>query len=342
MTPQLHVFVPFWGLAGGVIKVLDYAHHGVAAGFAVTLWAPVAEPDDPLVTGLPVVERLFAQGVQRRGFAELDTLRVGPSDLVLFTEPAHVQLIDPLGIPAEQTIQLIQGTRHATPTWNNGLNYRVLHRPFVRIAVTEQVRQAIGPHVHPGLPLHLIVEGHDVDYFRVARPPVADTGPVRVLYSTWKSDLGDRVRELCSDERVSFTAMRTAKGWPTLRNHYRSADIFLGAPGPEEGFYLPGLEAMAAKCAVVMALVGGNAAYAVPEANMIACDYEDAPEHLAAIRALVTDTEKRLALAESASHTARAHHIDGERDRAIEVLRNPLGNYDEAARAQAPTTRGTT
>lgn len=340
MTSELHVLVPFWGLAGGVIKILDYAAHGVAAGFDVTLWAPVAEPQDPLVATLPVVERLGAGGVTRRCLDDLSELRVGENDRVLFTEPAHLRLLDPLGIPAEQTIQLIQGTRHATPTWNHGLNYRILHRPLTRIAVSEQVHDAIVPHVHPALPLHLVPEGHDIEYFSVDRPPITDRRPVRVLYNTWKSDLGDRVAEACADDDVSFTAMRVPKSWPALRNHYRAADIFLGAPGPEEGFYLPGIEAMAARCAVVMALVGGNSAYGLPGANMVECRYDDAQDHASAIRSLVEDTETRRSITKTGLETARRHRIGYERQIAMDVLRNPLGNYDEAVLTPATTNEG--
>ena len=343
MTGRLHVLVPFWGLAGGVIKVLDYADHGRRAGMAVTLWAPEEVPaDDPLLSTLPVLDRLLSGGVEHRLLASLDSDHLDTSDVVLFTEPAHAALIDRLSIPPERVVHLVQGTRHATPTWNGGLHYRLLHRPYVRIAVSEKVRDAIAPHVHPALPLHLVPEGHDIDYFEVERPPIDPHQTIRVLYSTWKSDLGDRVAALCEDDGFAFTPMRTPKSWPQLANHYRSTDIFLGCPGPEEGFYLPGLEAMAAGCVVVMALVGGNEAYAQDGVNMIACAYDDAQGHAAALRALANDSQLRTSLALAGRATARSHHRDSERVLAQRVLREPLGNYDEAVAIGEPSTQGAT
>ena len=340
MTTRLHVLIPFWGLAGGVIKMLDYANHGRRGGFDVTLWAPEAEPTNPLLESLPALQRVSGPDVHRRRLDNLDASHVASSDLVLFTEPAHAAIIDRLGISPERVIHLVQGTRHATPTWNNGLHYRLLHRPFVRIVISEQVRDAVAPHVHPALPLHLVPEGHDTGYFAVDRPLVSPTDPVRVLYSTWKSDLGGRVTSLCHDDPdIVFTAMRTPKSWPMLLNHYRSADIFLGCPGPEEGFYLPGLEAMSAGCTVVMALVGGNEAYAVDGENMVACTYDDAPGHAEAIRALASNRERRRSLNLAGHDTASQHNLDREQLLAQQIMRDPLGNYDAVVSGR-PTTKG--
>lgn len=340
MTGRLHVLVPFWGLAGGVIKVLDYAEHGQRAGFDVTLWAPEEEPTDPLLETLPVLERLVAADVGRRRLDTLSAGDIGDDDLMLFTEPAHGALIDRLGVRPERVIHLVQGTRHATPTWNGGLHYRLLHRRFVRIAVSAQVHAAIAPHVHPALRLHVVPEGHDVDYFAVDRPP-AGAGRVRVLYSTWKSNLGDRVSELCGGDDIAFTAMRTPKSWPALANHYRSTDIFLGCPGPEEGFYLPGLEAMAAGCAVVMSLVGGNEAYAHDGINMVACPYDDALSHAMAIRRLARQPELRQSLSSAGYATAQEHRLEPERQLAQQIMRDPLGNYDDAVVTGESSTKGT-
>lgn len=331
MKPQLHILVPFWGLAGGVIKVLDYAQHGQRGGYDVTLWAPAAGTSEPLMTSLPVMERIRAGGVQFRVLEDLAKVQLSEHDRLLFTEPAHAAIVDRIGAPAERLIHLVQGTRHATPTWNNGLHYRLLHRPFVRIAVSEQVRSAIAPHVHPALPLHLVPEGHDIDYFTVERQAMNTTSPLRVLYNTWKSDLGDAVAKLCDPTEVVFTAIRSPMSWPTLRDHYRDADIFLAAPGPEEGFYLPGLEAMAAQCAVVMALVGGNEAYGVPGHNMVTATFDDPEEHAAALSQLAGDGDLRSRVIAAGLITARERRLDQERTAALKILRSPLENYDEIA-----------
>ena len=328
MTGKLHVLVPFWGLAGGVIKVLDYAEHGVEAGFDVTLWSESDHSDAATIASLPVLQRLLSHGVTHRRLDELPGLGLTSDDRVLFSEPAHAAVIDRTTAKLGQVIHLVQGTRHATPTWNSGLHFRLLHRPLVRVVVSDQVREAIDPHVNTRLPVHTVIEGHDIDYFAAPRSPKPNA-IARVLYSTWKSDLGDRVAELVDPQVATFIAMRGSVDWPTLRNRYQNADIFLGTPGPEEGFYLPGLEAMAAGCAVVMSLVGGNAAYGESEVNMIACPYDDAAAHATALIGLAGDAQRRQALVTAGRQAADRHRLDRERDEAIAIMREPLGNYDD-------------
>ena len=201
-------------------------------------------------------------------------------------------------------------------------------RPLVRIVVSEQVREAVAPHVNLRLPMYTVIEGHDVDYFSSGRPARIEAIP-RVLYSTWKSDLGDRVAELVDPSIATFTAIREPIDWPTLRNHYHHADIFLGTPGPEEGFYLPGLEAMASGCAVVMSLVGGNAAYGVPGVNMIECAYDDEEAHASIVRYLATNDGRRNSLIDAGRDYASLYQIENEeRPQAMEIIASPLGNYD--------------
>jgi len=317
LPPRLDVLVPFWGLAGGVIKILDYANHAATLGVATTLWAPPIPPHDDLVHTLPAVQRLLES--ERVSVLPLDELALDQATTVLFTEPTHHRQIE-LASPAafgQRLIHLVQGTRHGNPDWNDGLNYRLLHRPMTRIAVSNPVADAIAPIVNPLHPTITIVEGHDCGYFAKGTATAADLNPqedrgdrspIRVLYSTWKSDLGDRIADAYTTGEAAFIAIRTPLGWPALRNRYRGADVFVCTPGPEEGFYLPGLEAMASGVAVVSALVGGNAAYIEEDANALVVPFDDVGAHVEAIERLRTDLALRHRL------VARDHRMDGERD----------------------------
>ncbi len=316
-------------MAGGVIKILDYAAHAAAVG-PVTIWGdPLPETSAP-IRSVPVVDRLLAdETVRIRPIAELRPEMVGPRDLLLFTEPTHIGIVDRLDVPPDRTVHLVQGTRHANPNWNEGRNYRLLHRPMVRIAVSDPVADIIAPHVDGQFPTHTIVEGHDLEFFSLDRPAFDPARPLRVLFMTWKSNLGDRVATALAEEPgISFTAVRTPLGWPSLRNRYRAADVFLGAPGPEEGFYLPGLEAMAADCALVMAIVGGNASYCEPGINMIAADFGDVDDHVRALRSLRADPELLETLRTGGRDTTARHTLARERAQFIEILRNPTAHYD--------------
>ena len=334
MVNRIHVLVPFWGLAGGVIKVLDYADH--ASHLApVTLWSNSPVEADSLVHTLPVMERLFANDdVSFRDMASLTSQEVDAGDLLLFTEPTHIAIIDALDIAPARMVHLVQGTRHANPNWNEGKNFRLLHRPMHRIAVTEQVAEAVAPHIDRQYPSHTVVEGHDVEYFsNPNRPAVRTDRPLRVFYTTWKSDLGDRVARVIRESldyrhSFEFVPVHTPTGWPALRDHYHRADVFLGAPGPEEGFYLPGLEALASECVLVMALVGGNAAYCEPGVNMIEADYDDQSSHADALRSLITSPSMLTELRSAGKESVKQHTLAREQREVVKILRETAANYD--------------
>ncbi len=324
-TTHIDVLVPFWGLAGGVIKILDYADHAAQLGRRVQLWAPPMPTNDALVMKLPVVQRLVDS--DNVAVHPLDELTIDRSEAVLFTDPTHHELIErsTTNSLGPRLIHLIQGTRHANPRWQDGRNYRLLHRPMTRITVSNEVTSAIRPLVNERHPLHTIVEGHDIDYFSkrpTAAPP--DRGVARVLYTTWKSDLGDRIQQRLAETddapQVAWISVREPLGWPSLRNRYHGADIFLCAPGPEEGFYLPGLEAMAAGVAVITAVVGGNATYVRPEHNAMVADYDDVDSHIDALRTLSVNAELRSSLVEHGRATAQLHRLERERDEFAAVL----------------------
>ena len=329
MLPRsIDVLVPFWGLAGGVIKILDYADHAAKLGIATTLWAPPLPPVDEPVHTLPVMQRLLAN--QRVALRPINELAIEPDATVLFTEPTHHLAIEQSSSVSlgARLIHLVQGTRHANPTWNDGLNFRLLHRPMTRIVVSDEVADAIAPLANDTHDVHTIVEGHDCAYFADDQSPI-DTpanAPLRVLYATWKSDLGDRVAEAINTlpagpgRPIVFIAIRTALGWPALRNRYRGADVLLCCPGPEEGFYLPGLEAMAARVAVVTAIVGGNAAYVRPDENALVASYDDVDSHVAAIQRLRDEPALHQRLIAAGSDTVGHHTLERERSEFGEVL----------------------
>lgn len=328
LPTRLHVMVPFWGLAGGLIKILDYAAHGVNLGMGVTLWAPPVPGPDHVIHQLPVAKRLLSDPAVTVGdIRRLDLSASTESIAVIFTEPAHHEVIEAAADRSlgKFLIHLVQNTRHGNPSWRDGSYYRLLGRPMTRIAVAPQVFDAISPIVNQRYGTTTILEGHDVEYFggrpsRI-RSEDAPSTPLRVLYTTWKSDLGDRVSSaLKGDQRFAFTAVRGDTTWPALRNRYHAADILLCAPGPQEGFYLPGLEAMAAEVAVVSAMVGGNAAYLEPEKNGLAVAHEDVDAHAEALIRLAEDPEMRDRLVDAGRTTIGGHTLTRERTEFKSVL----------------------
>jgi len=135
-----------------------------------------------------------------------------------------------------------------------------------------------------------------------------------VGYTTWKSTIGDDVSDaLAADDRFVFTAMRTPATWTELRDLYHQSDVWLCAPGPEEGFYLPGLEAMAANLVVVSALVGGNRAYLRDGENCLATEFEDVPSHVDALDRVASDTSLCSTLLDGGHRTTSRFTLERER-----------------------------
>lgn len=309
-----HVVFPLWAPVGGVIKILDYLHHTLDAGFsrAVAWGPPLPGAEAPIRHHAAWVR---AHQDQRIEFRLLKDLALPRSPWVLFSEPSQhpdIEQATPTGSDPRRTIHLVQNTRHSNPEWHLGFPYLLLHRPITRIHVTHEVAEAIAPVANTHLPSWTIVEGHGWEYFRALHDPERE-GPLRVGYTTWKSDLGDRVAaEFVDDDRVAFDALRGPATWADIRDLYHRSDVWLSAPGPEEGFYLPGLEAMAADLVVISALVGGNRAYLEPDGNCLAPPFEDHVAHADAIRSLLTDPTLSPRLRTAGRATLERHTLERE------------------------------
>lgn len=313
---EFHVVFPLWGPVGGVIKILDYLHHTVDIGFerAVAWGPPRPGPDAPIRDHAAYRRALDDDRIR---FGLLRDLELPPSAWVLFSEPSQHPDIEralPPGSDRRRIIHLVQNTRHANPRWHLGFPYLLLHRPVTRVFVTDEVAAAVRTVANDRYPSTTILEGHDWEYF--SRTDVERTsGPLRVGYTTWKSTIGEDVAAaLAGDDRFRFEAIRAPASWSELRGLYHRSDVWLCAPGPEEGFYLPGIEAMAAECSVVSALIGGNRSYLQPEVNCIEARFEDVATHVTALERLHADADLREQLRRGGHATTARHTLGRERD----------------------------
>jgi hypothetical protein len=249
---NIHFVTPTYKPVGGVVKIFDYVSHSLAMGMSVTIWCnePVAE-ELPLFR-LPGFEGLVANpGVE---FRESTKVAPGIDDFVFFSWPSHwreVALRLPSGFAHERLIHIIQNIRHANPQFIDGYALRLLSRPMSRILINDVVKRAVAPYLNRSCPSCVIPLGHRTEFFARHRRG-GFMSPLRVGYTTWKSDLGDVIREQLDGGAFEFRAIRGTADWSELRELYQWADVFLGTPDREEGFYLPGLEAMAAGAVLII------------------------------------------------------------------------------------------
>ncbi len=314
---------------GGIVKCFDYIRHAQNLGFEVCVHCDQRPDEAPELFRRPDFAAIAAGSV---AFLPHGKLPAAGEDLYLFSLPSDFRVIEPLlrrGVPTGNIIHLVQNTRHAHAEFQDGYALRLLTRPMSRITINDEVLDAIRPYLHRGSYCRNIPLGHDSAYFH--KPDRADWmgrmsragygSRLRVGYTTWKSDFGDRLaQELAGDDRYDFTALRKTVGWPELREFYHSLDILLCTPNRKEGFYLPGLEAMAAGCVAIIPDVEGNMSYCRFGENCIGYDFEDIAGATGAL-------DRAASLDDRALESLRARADETWRQRDLETEGRQFGAY---------------
>lgn len=227
------------------------------------------------------------------------------------------------GIDAQNpVINLIQGFGHAEtgdPRW------RFLDRRAIRLCVSAGVADAIRATGRVEGPVLVIENGTDIERLpdtefddKVERD-VADS----ILIVGYKNAaLAGAVAEQIARHGIECHLVGEQMPRQAFLDHLRGATMVVCCPLPEEGFYLPALEAMALGCAVVVPVAGGNAAYCRDGDNCAICDYD--PSSIVAgvlrLRSLPPDRKRQLLC--SARDTATSRQPDRIREKYLDVLRN--------------------
>lgn len=176
----------------------------------------------------------------------------------------------------------MQNTRLSNTAFDNGYSYRLLSKPLRRICITQEVLGAVSPYVENKDKLHLIPHGFDFDAFKNT-PEQND--PITLFYNTFKSDLAKDVASAYRKASQVSSVLEAKKGvsWDELRQFYAKGSIFIASPLPEEGLYLPGLEAMAAGQLIIIPDAFGNRFYCDFGDNCIQVPYGDIAAYQKAI-----------------------------------------------------------
>lgn len=313
-SPRVHVLTPSFKPVGGVLKIFDYARHFMEEGFEVVLYSRRKPQADDLLFSIPTAQWV-AENLQHPWRTE-EELRPHPQDYIFFSWPRQwLDVLEalPREFPPHNVIHIIQNTRHSNPEFIGGFARRLLYMPMTRIAINWDTLSAIDSFIPESSVSRVIPLGHDTNYFLQSRSgPFRE--PPRVAYTTWKSHLGDRLRELFSDHEFEFASITGPASWASLAELYSWADIFLGTPNEQEGFYLPGLEAMAAGAIVLVPDVGGNRDYCEFGSNCLPVEFEDVYSYAEALRSLrAMEGSEIRTLREEGWKTARSRSLERER-----------------------------
>lgn len=319
---RMYFLTPTFRPVGGVVKIFDYVNHARSFGYEPVICCP-----EPYKKGLPLfgIPR-FSHVSPENGFrfTTLEKVSVGPGDLAFLSWPTHYEIVEPRlsrWTQHEQVIFIVQNVRWANPKWTGGYALRLLSRPMARIMTNDFVLEAVKPYLNPSSMTEVINLGNDSGFFAKERSG-KPASPLKVGYTTWKSGVGDGVASLLAGSPdFEFRAIRDPVGWDELRELYHWSDVFLATPLAEEGFYMPGLEAMAAGAIVVSPDAGGNRAYCDFGENCVRVGLDDARGYVEALEKVKSRSAEDLdRMRRKGYETVGRHTLEHERERFGEFL----------------------
>jgi hypothetical protein len=335
---RMYFMTPTWRPVGGVVKIFDYVNHARSLGYR-----PIIACPEPYKPGLPLFEiSRFSDISPENGvrFIPLDKVSVGPNDLAFLSWPTHYEIVEPRmsrWTRHEQIIFIVQNVRWANPKWIGGYGLRLLSRPMARIMTNDVVLAAVEPYLNPSSMTEVIVLGNDSDFFAKKRSGGLGR-PIKVGHTTWKSGVGDEVASLLKGSAdFEFRAIRNPVGWDELRTLYHWSDVFLATPLAEEGFYMPGLEAMAAGAIVISPDAGGNMAYCEFGENCLEVGLDDAAGYVEVLDRLRSENPGEVQrLRCSGYETVGRHTLDHEKERFGEFVDRLTSRLDRLGAGGKP------
>ncbi|MBI2382248.1 MAG: glycosyltransferase [Gammaproteobacteria bacterium] len=274
MSRRILFFRDYEAYSGGHGKVRDYFEHC----FAHPDWVP----------SIHFSERsLFDDTNPWRGCPDRLVARWEPGEYdALFVAGLDWCRLDDSELPADMPIvNLIQGIRHA----DSGLPLRrFLGREALRVCVSQPVADAIHATAEVNGPVRVIPAA-------LSLPPLPEPGnrSAYVFIGALKRPalgraLATRLRLAGHEVRLLETPLPRAQYLSQLAQ----ARLAVLLPCECEGFYLPGLEAMALGTPVVMLDAVGNRQYARPGEN---CEFAEAMEESLALAVARLDEPARAA-----------------------------------------------
>jgi len=223
---------------GGHLKLADYIAHTAASGlFTPSLFlSRDSLPDHPFPRD-----------------SLTDAWQPEQADALFLAGMDWAQV--PMGLESHiPTINLLQGLAHADPA---DPRYAFLSRPAIRLCVSAEVAQAVQATGRANGPIHTIPAGLDLSAIPqgVAKTQAIFIGGLKD--PALAQSIAAILREQGVEPQVQID--------PLPRRDYlaamASARIAIPLPLPQEGFFLPALEAMAAGCATICPDAQGNRAF---------------------------------------------------------------------------------
>ena len=304
------------GLTGGQVKHAHYFDHARRMpGFAAKITFTDPADGEAAADGTALArerDRLWRPEPGERAAAWAP----GPAD-VLFLAGTDWRYLHSRGMerPEQPVLNLIQHVRHA----DAGTELRgYLANRALRICVSEEVALAIGAVARTNGPVLTIPNGTDLTPAPGAprrRHPIAIVGYkrpalARAVAAHLNAADAAHVASLGFLDRAAFLSLLA------------DSAVAVCLPNPQEGFYLPAVEAMARGCVVVTLDCVGNRGFCRHAENCLVAPPDAAAIAEAAVAATALAEDARTRLLAAAAATVARHSLTAERARFHEVLAN--------------------
>ncbi|MEI2384542.1 glycosyltransferase [Breoghania sp. JC706] len=323
VIPKKRIFfvVPNYRQVGGIAKMLDYAVHADPERYEVWFATLSNQHAKAGLTAKPYYQRA-QHDIQ---FTLLNDADLRDGDLVMISLPSNfyrvLERAKALGYPDIRFIHLIQNVRHNNMFFDRGAARDLLMKNMLRICITDQVYDAVKELVPDENLMELNFHGFDFEFFR--RPAIRANPRLRLGYNLFKSNFGERVREACEAKGlpVEFEVVPRGVSWENLRAAYHACDAFIGTPLREEGYYLPGIEALAGGDVLICSDAVGNRSYLAADAAWTV-GYEDVDDYVAKI-------EQLLAMAPEDRERLQASAVDFASQFSLEMEKQGFRSFLE-------------
>lgn len=318
--------LPRFSVSGGNLKLLDYATHVAELDNSKVEIVQVGGSNhDEYFTELAQVEEL--NSLKNANFIFDGRFSVAPGDKVVFSSLAEFGSVLSR-VPGERLVRqgvfFVQGFRVANPLFEGGIGLSLLNSELPKVIITEELadslhRQVTGTNFFTS---RMGLRGLENTIFNAAPKIHRHREPLRIAYTSWKSDFGLNVEMLLRTEvEFEFRSINSKVHPSEVQELMEWADVFIADPLEEEGFYLPGLEAMGNGCVLITPDVVGNRAYCDFRQNCVQVDFGNARQVVEAIRGLRESPRRFSSILEKALATASQYLYQDERRVTQEIFR---------------------
>ncbi|MBC3764927.1 glycosyltransferase [Neptunicella marina] len=252
ITPKKSILFHRWyhGYTGGHQKVCDYLHHIQSTGlYDVNLWLEnKAKTQTGLFSNLAGIKQ-----VENYDPRDFDYIFLAGLDWNAYL---------PFKDNNQPVINLIQHVRHGNP--KHPLFDFLQHRA-IRICVSDAVKDAISPYANG--PCFTIKMGHQ--FAKLKMPKNNDL----YILGTKQPEMANEIGSWAENKGFSVITHSRPVERDLVYQSMAKSRVTIALPNKTEGFYLPGIEAMALSDWVVVPDCIANREYASNGANITLCEH---------------------------------------------------------------------